>query len=246
MRIHPAIVAQAAATTAEMFGAVDGRSRFHLGVGTGEALNEHILGDHWPTPETRLSMLEEAVELIRELWTGRTVDHDGEHYVVENARIYTLPAVLPEIYVSAFGPKAIRTAAAIGDGFICTMPDAQMIADYRRAGGRGRTYAGVKVCWHEDKQQAVKIAHKTWRNEQLPGELAQTLPTPTHFEQASQLVTAEMVAEKIACGPDPDEHVAAIRAYLDAGYDEVYVAQMGSDQAGMISFYEREVLPRLQ
>src|SRR4051812_7786032 len=117
VRIHPAVIAQAAATTQELFG-----GRFTLGVGTGEALNEHILGDHWPRPEVRLEMLEEAVHIMRRLWTGETVDHDGDHYVVENARIYTLPNRAPEVYVSAFGPKAIEVAARIGDGFITTQP----------------------------------------------------------------------------------------------------------------------------
>jgi G6PDH family F420-dependent oxidoreductase len=241
MRIHPAVIAQAAATTAELFGG----NRFRLGVGTGENLNEHILGDHWPTPEVRLEMLEEAVELIRELWKGEMTDHDGEHYVVENARIYTLPPSLPEILVSAFGPKALQVAARIGDGFITTMPSAEDIAAYRRHGGKGITQGGVKVCWHEDRQQAVKIAHRTWRNSLVPGQLAQELATPTLFEQASELVTEEMVAEKVVCGNDADEHVQALQEYVDAGFDEVYVAQMGPDQEGMIRFYEREVLPRL-
>src|SRR3954447_15988950 len=145
VRIHPAVVAQAAATTAELFG--DGR--FALGVGTGEALNEHILGDHWPTPEVRLEMLSEAVELIRDLWKGESVDHDGEHYVVENARLYTLPSYTPQILVSAFGPKALEVAARIGDGFITTSPSAEDIATYRSNGGKGVTQGGVKVCWHE-------------------------------------------------------------------------------------------------
>src|SRR3954451_1193069 len=162
MRIHPAILAQATATTAELFGTVSenggaGTSRFAFGVGTGEALNEHILGDHWPIPEVRFSMLEEAVTLIRELWKGETVDHDGEHYVVENARIYTLPSKPPDILVSGFGPKAIELAARIGDGFITTSPDAEHLSLYRQHGGKGRTQGGVKVCWNEDKQQAVKI-----------------------------------------------------------------------------------------
>jgi G6PDH family F420-dependent oxidoreductase len=240
VRIHPAIIAQAAATAAVQ---LDGR--FVLGVGSGEALNEHILGDKWPTPEERLSMLEEAVELIRELWKGDTVDHDGDHYVVENARIYTLPPATPDILVSAFGPKALEVAARIGDGFITTSPSADDIATYRKHGGKGRTQGGVKVCWHEDKQQAVKIAHKTWRNSMVPGQLAQELAVPAFFDQASELVTEDMVADKVPCGPDPEVHVKAVQEYVDAGFDEIYVAQMGPDQEGMIRFYEREVLPRL-
>src|SRR3954447_8002252 len=246
VRIHPAVLAQATATTAELFGESGGRSRFSFGVGSGEALNEHILGDHWPSPEVRLSMLEEAVALIRELWKGETVDHDGEHYVVENARIYTLPSKTPDILVSGFGPKAIEVAARIGDGFITTSPSGEDIETYRKHGGKGITQAGVKVCWHEDKQQAVKIAHKTWRNSFVPGQLAQELATPTLFEQASGLVTEDMVAERVACGTDPEEHVAAVREYVEAGFEEVCISQMGPDQEGMMRFYEKEVLPRLR
>ena len=242
IRIHPAIVAQAAATTAELFG----EDRFALGVGTGENLNEHILGDHWPIPEARLDMLEEAVELIRELWKGEMLDHDGEHYVVENARIYTLPSYTPDILVSAFGPKALQTAARIGDGLITTTPSAEDLQTYRKNGGKGIVQGGVKVCWHEDRQQAVKIAHRTWRNSFVPGQLAQELATPTLFEQASELVTEQMVAEKVTCGNDPQEHAKALQEYVDAGFDEVYVAQMGPDQDGMIRFYEQEVLPLLR
>jgi G6PDH family F420-dependent oxidoreductase len=247
MRIHPAVIAQAAATTAELFGKTpDGRGRFSLGVGSGEALNEHILGDHWPTPEVRLQMLAEAVAVIRELWKGETVDHDGDHYVVENARLYTLPSYTPDILVSAFGPKALAVAADIADGFITTSPSAEDIATYRRAAGRGRTQGGVKVCWHEDKAQARKIAYTSWRTSLVPGQLSQDLPTPSHFEAASELVTEQMVAEKVTCGADVEEHVKAVQEYVDAGFDEVYVAQMGPDQEGMIRFYEREVLPRLR
>jgi G6PDH family F420-dependent oxidoreductase len=242
MRIHPAVIAQAAATTAELFGP----GRFALGVGSGEALNEHILGDHWPPPEVRLSMLDESVALMRELWKGDMVDHDGDHYVVENARIYTLPSEPPPVLVSGFGPKAIEVAARIGDGFITTSASAEDIATYRQHGGKGITQGGVKVCWHEDKQQAVKIAHQTWRNSFVPGQLAQELATPTLFEQASELVTEQMVADKVTCGNDVDEHVAALQEYVDAGFDEIYVSQMGPDQEGMIRFYEREVLPRLR
>jgi len=238
---HPALVAQMAATTDRLS---DGR--LLLGVGTGEALNEHVLGDQWPTAEVRLDMLAEAVAVIRELWKGETVDHDGEHYVVENARIYTLPSYTPDILVSAFGPKALTLAAEIADGFITTSPAADDIASYRRQGGRGRTQGGVKVCWHEDKQQAAKIAHSLWRTSGLPGQLAQDLPTPSHFDQASELVPLEKTAESVVCGNDPEEHAAALREYVDAGFDEVYVAQMGPDQEGMIAFYEREVLPLLR
>jgi G6PDH family F420-dependent oxidoreductase len=239
VRIHPAIIAQAAATVATMM-----PGRFGLGVGTGEALNEHILGDRWPPANVRLEMLEEAVEVIRLLWEGGMQDHEGVHYIVENARIYSLPEQPPTIHVSGFGPKAIDLAARIGDGYVNVAPDADALRRYRDGGGTGTAHGGLKVCWAEDEAQARRTVHRLWPNQGLPGELGQILPTPRHFEQATQIVTEEMATEPTPCGPDPERHVAAIREYFDAGYDEVYVAQIGRDQEGFMRFYEREVLPR--
>jgi G6PDH family F420-dependent oxidoreductase len=238
VRVHPVIVAQAAATTQQLF-----EGRFALGVGTGEALNEHILGDRWPSIEVRLAMLEEAIGVIRRLWTGETVDHHGPHYTVENARLWTLPEAPPPILMSAFGPKAVALAARTCDGYVGAWPAKRLIALYRERGGQGLALGELKVCWHEDPEEAVRIAHQTWRHELVPGQGSQDLPTTTHFAQAAGIVTRDMVRERIVCGPDPQRHIAAIQAYVDAGYDEVYVAQMGPDQAGMIRFYEREVLP---
>lgn len=240
VRIHPAVVAQAAATSALLTG-----GKFALGVGSGEALNEHILGDRWPPTDTRLAMLEEAVGVMRALWTGREVSHHGPHYTVENARIYSCPPEPPPVLVSGFGPHSTALAAKIGDGYVTTKPDADAIRHYRQAGGRGPTVAALKVCWAEDEDAAKKLAHERWRTTGVPGELAQELPVPAHFEQASQLVTEDMVAEAFACGPDPERHVAAITKYLEAGFDEVFVTQIGDDQAGFLDFFQREVRPRL-
>ncbi len=242
VRIHPAVVAQAAATAAVL---LDGR--FGLGVGTGEALNEHIFGDAWPETDVRLDMLEEAIELMRRLWEGASTSHRGKHYTVENARIYTLPDAPPPILVSGFGPKSIELAGRIGDGYMSTMPDAEMVQQFRAAGGGDKpTHAGLKVCWGEDEASALKTAYRLWPNSGLPGELSQVLPTPRHFEQASSLVTEEMIGESVVCGPDLERHVEAVQQYVDAGYDEVYVGQIGPDQDGFFAFYEREVLPRLR
>jgi G6PDH family F420-dependent oxidoreductase len=240
VRIHPAIIAQAAATSATL---LDGR--FILGVGSGEALNEHILGDPWLGIEQRLSMLEEAVAIIRELWQGGKVSYDGQHYVVDRARLYSLPDEPPPIFVSAFGPKATDVAARIGDGYVNSAPDADSLRRYREAGGPGLAQAGMKACWGEDEAACVKTAHRLWPNEALGGELAQVVPTPAHFEAASELVTEEMIAKIVPCGPDPEKHMAAIQAYLDAGYDEVYVQQIGDDQEGFLGFYAEEIMPRL-
>lgn len=240
IRIHPAVIAQAAATTAVLSG-----GRFGLGVGSGEALNEHIFGDPWPDADTRLEMLEEAVEIMRRLFTGEQVSHRGTHYRVENARLYTVPETPPEIYVSGFGPKAVELAARIGDGYMNVGPEAELLEQYRKAGGTGRSHGGMKVAWAASEDEGIDNAFRIWPNDALPGELPQILPTPAHFEQASQLVTREMVAESVPAGPDPEKHLARIRQYVDAGYDEVYVAHIGPDQAGMIDFYAREIIPNL-
>ena len=241
-RIHPAIVAQAAATSAVLH-----EGRFVLGVGSGEALNEHIYGDPWPSADVRLDMLEEAVEVMRTLWAGGFVDYRGEYYTLDNARIYTLPDEPPKVYVSGFGPKSIDLAAQIGDGYISTKPDASMIARFREKGGADKpTAAGLKVCFAGSEDEGVRIAHERWANEGLPGELAQVLPSPKHFEQASQLVTPEMTAKSHACGPDPEKHLETIRKYVDAGYDEIYVNNIGPHWPGFFDLYAKEILPRLR
>jgi G6PDH family F420-dependent oxidoreductase len=240
VRIHPAVLAQAAATTALLF---DGR--FFFGVGSGEALNEHILGDRWPEIDERLDMLAEAVAVIRLLWQGGQRSHRGTHYTVSNAELYDLPDEPPPIYVSAFGPKAVEVAARIGDGYVGTSPDAELVTAYRDAGGSGPAIAGGKCCWGPDEAAARRLVHRLWPNMGLPGELAQILPTPAHMEQASELVTEDMVADPIPCGPDPDVYVAAVEQYAKAGYDELYLHNIGQDQEGFLRFWQAEVAPRL-
>jgi G6PDH family F420-dependent oxidoreductase len=240
VRIHPAVVAQAAATAALML-----PGRFQLGVGSGENLNEHILGDRWPRVEVRLAMLEEAVEIIRTLWAGTLTSHDGRYYRVENARLYSVPADPPPVLVSALGRKSVSLAARIGDGLISTQPDQESLQQYVAEGGRGPKQGGLKVCWARDERSARKTAFELWPNTLIPGQLSQELALPSHFDQASQLVTEDELAEVIACGPDPEPHLASIRQYLDAGFEEVYVSQIGGDQAGFFDFYRRELAPRL-
>jgi G6PDH family F420-dependent oxidoreductase len=242
VRIHPAIIAQAAATSALLL-----EGGFSLGVGSGEALNEHILATRWPAADERLEMLEEAVEVIRALWGGGTVSHRGRHYAVETARIYDLPPSPPPIIVSGFGPKAIRLAARIGDGYCTTQPDAEAVELFRSEGGDGKVVqGGLKVCWGEDEARARDTVHRLWANEGLPGELAQILPTPEHFEQASSLVTEDEAVAAVPCGPDVERHVAAIEAYAEAGFDELYVNQIGPDQEAFFAAYAERVLPRVR
>ena len=239
VRIHPAIIAQAAATSACL-------GDFYLGVGSGEALNEHILGDKWPPADTRIAMLEESVELMRLLWEGKETTFEGEFYVCENARIYNLPDAPIPVMVSAFGPKAAEVAGRIGDGFVTTSPDKDNIKVFNDNGGKGKpVLAMVKVCWHEDEQQARKLAYEIWPNSGLTGELAQELPTPRMFEQAVEMVTEEMATEGKAMGPDPERYVEYVQGYIDAGVTELYMQQIGPDQEGFLRFWWSEVVPRL-
>jgi G6PDH family F420-dependent oxidoreductase len=242
MRIHPAVIAQAAATSAVLL-----EGRFCLGLGSGEALNEHILGDRWPGADERLEMLEEAVEVIRTLWRGGVQDHRGRHYRVEHCRVYDLPDSPPPIVISGFGRKSVELAARIGDGYCTVGPDADSVELFRARTENGKlVQGGLKVCWGADEAQARKTVHRLWPNEALPGELAQILPTPEHFEQASELVTEEMVADEVPCGPDVERHVEAIKEYEDAGFDELYVNQIGPDQDAFFEAYRDHVLPRVR
>ena len=242
MRIHPAIIAQAAATSAAMM-----PGRFFLGVGSGENLNEHIVAQGWPETEIRQERLEEAIEVIRLLWQGGNKSHHGRHYSVENARLYTLPDPLPPIYVAAGGRKSAELAARAGDGLIGTDSDAELMKHFDAAGGTGKPrYGEVSVCWAKDEKSARKTAHERWPTAAMDSSLAWELPLPAHFEAVAQLVTEEQVAEAITCGPDADAHVQAIREYAEAGYDHVCVCQAGPDQEGFLRFYQREVLPKLR
>jgi G6PDH family F420-dependent oxidoreductase len=238
IRIHPAIIAQAAATTASLM-----PGRFFLGVGTGENLNEHILGDHWPAPDERLEMLEEAIELIRRLWQGGLVTHRGKHYTVENARVYTLPDEPPPIAVAAAQPKAAELAGRLGDAFVGVSPEKEIVDRFDQAGGAGKPrYGQLHVSYGPDEDEAKQRAYDLWPNAGIQGALSQELPLPEHYEQAAQTVTRDDVAETVVCGPDPDRYREKIREYEDAGYDHVYLHQIGPDQDSFVEFARRELL----
>ncbi|MGC0328630.1 G6PDH family F420-dependent oxidoreductase [Streptomyces sp. SAI-170] len=241
VRIHPAVVAQAAATCAVMT-----NGRFRLGVGTGEALNEHILGDPWPPAHVRMEMLEEAIQVMRKLFTGEEVNHGGVHYTVENARLYTVPEEPVPIDVSGFGPKATSLAARVGDGFITMMPDAELVEQFRKGGGGAKpVMGGTKVCYGPDRDEAVRTVRRLWANQLLPGEMGQILPSPKHFEQLEPLITEDMVRDGTVCGDDPDDHIKALAAFAEAGFDRILVNQIGPDQRGFFDFYRTKVLPQL-
>jgi G6PDH family F420-dependent oxidoreductase len=241
MRMHPAITAHAAATSAVML-----PGRFFFGVGTGEALNEHVLGDRWPMSDVRREMLAEAVEAMRLLWRGEVCSHRGRHYTIEHARLYTVPDEPPPVVVSGFGPRAVALAGEIGDGFMNTSPDRESVEGFRAAGGEGKPcYGKLDVCYAATEEEGVRTAHRTWPNTGLGGELAQILPTPAHFEQAVALVTPEAIGEAVVCGPDPARVADGVREYVDAGYDRVVLHQYGPDQEAFVRFFEREMRPLL-
>ena len=239
IRTHPALIAQAAATAAVMF-----EGRFFLGVGTGERLNEHILGDRWPSVLERRAMLQEAIELIQLLWQGGTRTFEGQFYDVDHARLYTLPAKPPPIYVAAAGPRTARLAGRFGDGLISTSPSERTVAAFEDAGGRTKPrYGELTVCWAKTGEEAVETVMRQWPLAGLPRVLSGELATPSQYGQAVRTVTPRSIEGKVVCGPDPAKHLAAIEAYARVGFDHVHVHQVGADQDGFFRFYEREVLP---
>jgi coenzyme F420-dependent glucose-6-phosphate dehydrogenase len=241
MRMHPALVAHAAATSASLL-----RGRFLLGLGSGENLNEHVLGGRWPPADERLDMLEEAIDVIRLLWEGGWSSYQGAHYTLEGARLYSMPKDPPPILVAAGGPRAAELAGRVGDGLIGTAPDRDVFDAFDAAGGTGKPRFGeVTVCWAEDEAEARRTAFRRWPNAAIEGELVAELPLPRHFEQAASMLDEDAVAEKVVCGPDPELHLDAIRTYADAGFDHVWIHQVGPDQEGFFRFYQREVLPKV-
>ncbi len=239
MRFHPAIYAQAAATTAAMF---EDRE-FFAGVGTGENLNEHIFGDHWPEHTIRLEMLEEAVDVIEKLWTGKEVSHRGKHYTVENAQLYTLPEELPPICVSAYGDRAAKSAADLGDGFWASGPQ-ETVQTWEQEGGEGPRFCQLHACVADSEEEAIQTVYEQWPNGALTGELSVILPTPTHFEQATEMVSEEDIASgSTLTGVDPQEHIDQIESAVDTGYDHIHIHQIGPEQEPLFDLYENEVLP---
>jgi len=240
IRIHPAIIAQAAATSAALM-----PGRFFLGVGSGENLNEHVLGDKWPAADERLEMFEEAIEVIRLLWEGGFQSFRGDFYDVEQARIYTLPDEPPPLAIAASKPLAAELAGRLGDAFIGVAPDAEVVAKFDEAGGSGKPkYGQVTVCWAESEEAGRKTIAEVWPNAGLKGDLSQELATPVLFEQACELVREEDL-ESLPAGPDPEPYVQAAREYEQAGFTHIYFHQIGRDQEGFFRFWREQLQPHL-
>lgn len=241
IRTHPAIIAQAAATSAQLL-----PGRFSLGLGSGENLNEHILGDRWPPAAQRLEMLEEAIEVIRLLWEGGFKTFRGRHYTVENARVYSLPDEPPPILIAGSGKKSIGLAARAGNGFIGVAPSEEIVSQFKSAGGGNKPlYAEVNVCWAKDVSSAKKTVYEWWPIAGIKGQLLQEVALPSHFEQAAAMIDEDGATEDVACGPDSEVHIDNIRRFVDAGYTHIWIHQIGPDQDGFLEFYSNEVLPKL-
>jgi G6PDH family F420-dependent oxidoreductase len=242
MRIHPVIIAQAAATVADMM-----PGRFFLGLGTGEYLNEHILGDVWPRYETRKEMLVEAIHIMRELWKGEEYSYDGAYFTVRDARIYTLPDELPPIYIAASGTESAEMAGELSDGLISTSSGDEIVKAFKKHGGSGKPrYGSVKVCWAKTQAEAKKILEKEWPVSALSGRLHVDLATPKHFEDAVEAMGKVEIPEDSVFGPKPEPYIEAIQSLQENGFDHIYIHQVGPDQEGFLDFFKSTLLPLLE
>ena len=240
MRMHPVIYAQAVATTASLL-----EGRFAWGVGTGEALNEHVTGLRWPPSDIRLAMLNEAIDLIRRLWAEDSITHRGPHFTVEDARIFDKPLHAPPIVVAAAGPEAAQLAARSGDGLWTSGLQPEVIKSYKAAGGTGQIWAQLSLCWDQDEEKAVDRAHRLWPNTGLPGQLTQDLRTVLDFEDAVTLVGRDLIQKSIPCGPDPKPVLESIGKAVELGADHVYVHQIGNPLDGFLEFWNEAIRPEL-
>jgi G6PDH family F420-dependent oxidoreductase len=236
LRYHPAIVAQAAATTALL---CDGR--FTLGVGAGERLNEHVVGRGWPAVGVRHELLREALEIIRLLWSGGYHSYQGKHLTLEDARVFDLPATPPRIAVAIGGPAAAEVAADLGDAIFATEPEAELVAAYREAGGDGPRYGEVPLAWAPDEDAAAKSAHAMIRFGPLGWKVQSELPNPVNFEAATALISPDDLRETVAYGPDPERHLEAARRFVDAGFDHLALLNAGPDPDGFFEFFARDL-----
>jgi G6PDH family F420-dependent oxidoreductase len=239
LRMHPVVVAHAAATAAVML-----PGRFFLGLGTGERLSEHVLGQRWPGATERRAMLEEAVDVIRQLFDGGNVNHRGEHFRVENARLFTRPVTPPPIVLAVSGPSSAELAGRVADGMIAVTPDPRALETFEASGGAGKPRIGqLHVCWAESERTAVDLVAQYWPNAAVEGQALVDLARPEDFEMVAARVPPDELARSVTLGPDPRTHVEAITRFAAAGFTEVYVHQIGPDQEGFLDFYRGQVLP---
>ncbi|MFF4174178.1 TIGR03557 family F420-dependent LLM class oxidoreductase [Streptomyces sp. NPDC001744] len=237
IRYHPAIIAQAAATLSLMS---DGR--FVLGVGSGERLNEHVVGRGFPdTVRARHELLREALEIIRLLWSGGYRSYEGKHLRLADARVFDLPSDLPPIAVAASGRSSARIAAELGDGLFATEQKPEIVRHYREAGGTGPGYAEVPMAWAEDEHTAAREALRTTRWALSGWKVMSELPNPVNFEAATTTVREEDILAKFACGSDRNRYLEVAQQFVDAGFDRLVMQNAGPDPDGFMDFYQREL-----
>lgn len=240
-RYHPAIVAQAAATLQIVSG-----NRFTLGVGAGERLNKHVVGTGFPSVRGRNERLREALEIIRLLWGGGYHSYEGNHLQLQDAGAFDLPDRLPPIVVAGSGAASATLAAELGDGLFAVEPDADLVDAYQAAGGKGVRYGEVALAWADDEEHAVQAALATSRRAVTGWKVVSELPNPVNFEAAAQTVTADDIRSAFAVGPDVEVHVAAVKKYVDAGFDHLVLMNAGPDPDGFLDFFASELGPRLR
>ncbi|MFI2608337.1 LLM class F420-dependent oxidoreductase [Kitasatospora sp. NPDC018619] len=242
-RYHPVVVAQKAATLQLL-----SEGRFRLGLGSGENLNEHVVGRGWPAASVRLEMFAEAVEIIRALFAGGYVTRHGKHFDVVGARLWDLPEQPPPIGMAVSGPASCALAGRLADLAIAVEPDAGLLSDFAGHGGAGKPAVGqLPVCWDRDRDEAVRRAHEQFRWFGGGWKVNAELPGTAGFAAASRFVRPEDVAEAIPCGDRVEDFVEAVRPFADAGFDEVALVQVGGDsQPAFLRWAEETLLPALR
>ncbi|WP_433718255.1 TIGR03557 family F420-dependent LLM class oxidoreductase [Actinoplanes sp. CA-051413] len=241
VRYHPAIIAQAAATLA-----IVSDNRFTLGIGAGERLNEHVVGQGFPSVRGRHERLREALEIIKLLWQGGYQSYEGKHLQLEDARVFDLPDQLPVIAVAAGGKSAAAMAAELGDGLFATEPRADLVESYTGAGGSGPRYAEVPMAWAPTEEAGIQEVLKTTRWALTGWKVMSELPNPVNFDAASQTVREEDVRGQFALGPDAEPYVAAVKKYTEAGFDHIVLQNAGPDPEGFIDFFQKDLHDKLQ
>jgi G6PDH family F420-dependent oxidoreductase len=242
-RYHPAVVAQKAATMQLL-----SQGRFRLGLGSGENLNEHVTGEGWPAVDVRHERFEEAVEIIRALLDGGHLTYHGEHYQVDSAKLWDLPERPPEIGIAVSGEQSCSLAGHYADLVIATEPKKDLLELFDQHGGEGKPRVGqLPVCFDTDRDAAVARAHEQFRWFGLGWKVNAELPHPDSFSAATQFVRQEDVASSIPCGDDPEAFVEAVRPYVEAGFTEVALVQIGGEsQHPFLEWSERTLLPELR
>ncbi|WP_043363962.1 TIGR03557 family F420-dependent LLM class oxidoreductase [Belnapia sp. F-4-1] len=241
MRYHPAIIAQAAATLAIL-----SEDRFVLGLGAGERLNEHVVGEGWPGVGERHARMGEALEIINGLLTGELSNYRGRYLQLDHAQLFDRPERKPPVIFAVGGPEAARLAAHKADGMIATEPKPELVEAYREAGGQGPCYAEVSLCFAASEQEGMETAHRYSRWALTGWKVMAELPSVEAFGAATAHVQPEMMAAQVPCGPDPSRHLERLETFRKAGFDHLILSQIGPNQEGFLDFFRSTLAPALQ